>query len=215
MKMKKVFSSLMALGLATTLVACGGNTDKEAEKPADNANEATDTENKDDASTDENADTEDNADDTTDDKESDENADDEDAEAKKELENFEKQTADDTLVIGTSELNGDWLQGWTNSAYDVKVRRLLGIEGNNGYGTVVQDEGGQWVTNPTVVDGEIEKIDNEDGSRTYRTKIKQGLKYSDGVEIKADDFLFGNLLFSHPSYIPVRCCYRPWHQLLS
>ena len=203
MKMKKVFSSLMALGLATTLVACGGNTDKEADKPADNANEATDTENKDDASTDENADTEDNADDTTDDKESDENADDEDAEAKKELENFEKQTADDTLVIGTSELNGDWLQGWTNSAYDVKVRRLLGIEGNNGYGTVVQDEGGQWVTNPTVVDGEIEKIDNEDGSRTYRTKIKQGLKYSDGVEIKADDFLFGNLLFSHPSYIPV------------
>ena len=203
MKMKKVFSSLMALGLATTLVACGGNTDKEADKPADNANEATETENKDDASTDENADTEDNADDTTDDKESDENADDEDAEAKKELENFEKQTADDTLVIGTSELNGDWLQGWTNSAYDVKVRRLLGIEGNNGYGTVVQDEGGQWVTNPTVVDGEIEKIDNEDGSRTYRTKIKQGLKYSDGVEIKADDFLFGNLLFSHPSYIPV------------
>ena len=203
MKMKKVFSSLMALGLATTLVACGGNADKDAEKPADNANEATETENKDDASTDENADTEDNADDTTDDKESDENADDEDAEAKKELENFEKQTADDTLVIGTSELNGDWLQGWTNSAYDVKVRRLLGIEGNNGYGTVVQDEGGQWVTNPTVVDGEIEKIDNEDGSRTYRTKIKQGLKYSDGVEIKADDFLFGNLLFSHPSYIPV------------
>ncbi|WP_151409430.1 ABC transporter substrate-binding protein [Anaerococcus sp. Marseille-P9784] len=203
MKMKKVFSSLMALGLATTLVACGGNTDKDAEKPADNANEATDTENKDDASTDENADTEDNADDKTDDKESDENADDEDAEAKEELENFEKQTADDTLVIGTSELNGDWLQGWTNSAYDVKVRRLLGIEGNNGYGTVVQDEGGQWVTNSTVVDGEIEKIDNEDGSRTYRTKIKQGLKYSDGVEIKADDFLFGNLLFSHPSYIPV------------
>lgn len=203
MKMKKVFSSLMALGLATTLVACGGNTDKDAEKPADNANEATETENKDDASTDENADTEDKADDKTDDKQGDENADSEDAEAKKELENFEKQTADDTLVIGTSEMNGDWLQGWTNSAYDVKVRRLLGIEGNNGYGTVVQDEGGQWVTNPTVVDGEIEKIDNEDGSRTYRTKIKQGLKYSDGVEIKADDFLFGNLLFSHPSYIPV------------
>ena len=203
MKMKKVFSSLMALGLATTLVACGGNTDKDAEKPADNANEATETENKDDASTDENADTEDKADDKTDDKEGDENADSEDAKAKKELENFEKQTADDTLVIGTSELNGDWLQGWTNSAYDVKVRRLLGTEGNNGYGTVVQDEGGQWVTNTTVVDGEIEKIDNPDGSRTYRTKIKQGLKYSDGVEIKADDFLFGNLLFSHPSYIPV------------
>ena len=209
MKMKKVFSSLMALGLATTLVACGGNNNSEETSTDDTKTEentaeenTADEENAEDAeNTDEAPAEDDNADDdnAADDAEEDALSEDD----KKDLEGFEKVTGDDTLVIGTSELNGDFLQGWTNSAYDVKVRRLLGIEGNNGYGTVVQDEGGQWVVNPTVVDGEIETIDNEDGSRTYRIKIKEGLKYSDGTEITADDFLFGGLLFSHPSYIPV------------
>ena len=117
----------MALGLATTLAACGGNTDS-ANTENDKAEQAT----TDDAS-------EDNAEETTDNE--DENTE-EDAEASEEVENFEAQTADDTLVLGLADMNGDFLVGWTNNTNDVVVRKLLGIEGNSGYATVVQDQRG-------------------------------------------------------------------------
>lgn len=179
MKMKRVFSSLMALGLAATLVACGGDKaedakektdDKAAEAPADNKEAPA---------------------------EGEEGKEDE----KAELESFDKQTADDTLVIGAvQEFNGDFLQGWTNNSMDVKARRFLGIEGNNGYGTVVQDEGGQWINNMTVLKEEPETVKNADGSETTTYKIKEDLKWSDGTPINADNYLFGSLLHTYPSY---------------
>ena len=180
MKMKRVFSSLMALGLASTLVACGGG------------------ENKDDKAANKDADTksEDKNEEATDDKDA--------AEGKEageqSAEDFEAQTSDDTIVVGLGELNGDFYGGWTNNAGDVKVRKYLGIEGNNGYQTVVQDEAGTWVNNTAVLDGEPISEDNEDGSKTVTFKIKQDLKWSDGEPIKADDYLFGSLLHTHPEY---------------
>ncbi len=196
-KIKKVFSSLMALGLATTLAACGGNTDS-ANTEKDNAEQAT----TEDTSAEETTDdaNKDNAEETTDDQG--ENTE-EDAEASEEVENFEAQTSDDTLVLGLADLNGDFYGGWTNNANDVTVRKLLGIEGNSGYSTVVQDENGQWVNNPAVLDGEPKVTENEDGSKTYQYKIKEDLKWSDGEPVKSDDYLYGSLIFTHPSFIPV------------
>ncbi|WP_326544535.1 hypothetical protein [Anaerococcus provencensis] len=201
MKIKKVFSSLMALGLAATLAACGGNTDS-ANTENDKAEQATteDTAAEDNAEETTDDASEDNAEETTDNE--DENTE-EDAEASEEVENFEAQTADDTLVLGLADMNGDFLVGWTNNTNDVVVRKLLGIEGNSGYATVVQDENGQWVNNPTVLDGEPKVTENEDGSKTYQYKIKEDLKWSDGEPITADNYLYGNLIFTHPSYIPV------------
>ena len=127
--MKRVFSSLMALGLATTLVACGG-------EKADDAKEKTE-EKKAEETTDEKEETpaEGEEEKPAEGEEGEEAADDQ-----AELESFDKQTSDDTLVIGAvQEFNGDFLQGWTNNSMDVKARRFLGIEGNNGYSTVVQD----------------------------------------------------------------------------
>ena len=147
--MKRVFSSLMALGLASTLVACGGGEnkdkkadDKSADKKAEDKGEA--------------------------------------KEGEQTAENFQKQTSDDTLVVGLGELNGDFYTGWTNNAGDVKVRKYLGIEGNNGYQTVVQDESGAWVNNPVVLDGDPVSENNADGSKTVTFKIKKDLKWSDG-----------------------------------
>lgn len=199
MKIKKVFSSLMALGLATTLAACGGNTDS-ANTEKDNADQATteDTAAEDNAEETTDEASEDNAEETTEGENTEE-----DAEASEEVENFEAQTSDDTLVLGLADLNGDFYGGWTNNTNDVTVRKLLGIEGNSGYSTVVQDENGQWVNNPTVLDGEPKVTENEDGSKTYQYKIKEDLKWSDGEPITADDYLYGSLIFTHPSFIPV------------
>ena len=169
----------MALGLATTLVACGGDTAKDAEeKKDDKAAEA-----------------------PADNKEAPAEGEETAADDKAELESFDKQTSDDTLVVGAvQEFNGDFLQGWTNNSMDVKARRYMGIEGNNGYGTVVQDESGQWINNMTVLKEEPQIVKNEDGSETTTYKIKEDLKWSDGTPITADDYLFGSLLHTYPSY---------------
>ena len=179
--MKKVFSSLMALGLVATLAACGGDTDKK-DDAADKSK---------DAPAEESTEKKDQADDAA---EGEEGAD------KAEVENFDKQTSDDTLVVGVGEINGDFIQGWTNNQTDVKARRYMGIEGNNGYSTVVQDETGQWVNNMTVLEKEPETVKNEDGSETTTFTIKKDLKWSDGTPINADNYVFGSLLHTYPSY---------------
>ena len=175
MKMKRVFSSLMALGLASTLVACGGGENKDDK--TDNKDADTKTEDKTEGEAAEGTEGEDQS-----------------------AEDFESQTADDTLVVGTSELSGDFLSGWTESAYDVKVRKYIGTQGNNGYQTVVQDEGGKWVNNKAVLAEDPKSEENADGSKTVTFKLKDGLKWSDSEPVTADDYLFGSLLHTHPEY---------------
>ena len=185
--MKKVFSSLMALGLMATLAACGGDKANNENEPAnDSANQAEDK-------------ADDSAEDSSDES-SDDSADDAASDESAEAEDFENVTADDTLVVGTSEMSGDFYAGWTNNSYDVKVRRYIGTEGNNSYSTVVQDEGGQWVNNMTVLEKEPETVKNEDGSETTTYTIKKDLVWNDGEPITSDNYLFGSLLHSYPSY---------------
>ena len=175
MKMKRVFSSLMALGLASTLVACGGGENKDDK--TDNKDADTKTEDKTEGEAAEGTEGEDQS-----------------------AEDFESQTSDDTLVVGLGELNGDFLGGWTNNTGDVKVRRYMGIEGNNGYQTVVQDESGEWVNNKTILAEDPKSEENADGSKTVTFKLKDGLKWSDGEPVTADDYLFASLLHTHPEY---------------
>ncbi len=195
MKMKRIFSTMMALGLAATLVACGGEDAKKddaAEKKDDQAvDQAEDKKDDEDNK-------EDSKDNAKEDSKEDENALSDDEKA--ELEGFENQTADDTLVVGTSEMSGDFYGTWSNNSYDVKVRRFIGTEGNNAYLTMVQDEGGQWQTNMTVLEKEPETVKNADGSETTTFTIKKDLKWSDGEPITADNYLFDMLFHTYHSY---------------
>ncbi|MCW6678470.1 ABC transporter substrate-binding protein [Anaerococcus sp. NML200574] len=175
---------MMALGLAATLAACGGD-DAKKDDAADK---------KDDQAVDQAADKKDDKDA----KDADENALSDDEKA--ELDNFDKQTADDTLVVGTSEMSGDFYGSWSNNSYDVKVRRYIGTEGNNAYLTMVQDEGGQWKANMTILEKEPETVKNADGSETTTFTIKKDLKWSDGQPITADNYLFDMLFHAYPSY---------------
>lgn len=56
-----------------------------------------------------------------------------------------------------------------------------------------RDQTGKWIENPAVLDN-LEVTDNEDGSRTYTVKIKDGLKFSDGSDVNADDYLLTYML---------------------
>lgn len=103
----------------------------------------------------------------------------------------------DTLVVGGAELNGDYINGFTNTTYDVWIKDLL----HSGYGTYVADEGGQFVHNLTSLTGEPETTENADGSKTYRFSIAEGLTWSDGEPLTAKDYVFSVLFQDSPEWL--------------
>ena len=115
-------------------------------------------------------------------------------------ENVENFTDAETLVVAAPELNGNYINGFGNSSYDVWVKRLLGnYMGGFGYSTVYYDENAQFHVNPTVVEsGEIPSVVNADGSKTYTVKIAEDLVWNDGTPITARNYVFGTLLNAHP-----------------
>ena len=90
-----------------------------------------------------------------------------------------------TIVYGAStEIGGDFAPGawFTNNATDKMLRDL-----SNDYYTVVTDQGGAYVVNNTVcqeIAGEV----NEDGTKTFTIKVKEGLTYNNGDPINIYDF---------------------------
>lgn len=102
---------------------------------------------------------------------------------------YEVDTPNDVLIHGVPEMNGEFMSGFGNSAYDNNVRSLI-----YGYGTYAVNRGGEIVLNETVVK-DLDVVKNEDGSKTYTFTIYDDLYWSDGVGITAADFVFA-ILFS-------------------
>ena len=97
-----------------------------------------------------------------------------------------------TIVYGAStEVGGDFAPGawYTNNATDKMLRDL-----SNDYSTVVTDQGGAYVINNTVCES-IEGVVNEDGTKTFTIKVKEGLVYNNGEAITIKDFVWP-LVFS-------------------
>ncbi len=102
-----------------------------------------------------------------------------------------------TLTIGVPPMTGDFLAGWSNSAYDVIVRDLI-----YGYPTYDYTDGGEFVLNETVVKEEV-VTENDDGSKTYTFTIHDDLKWNDGEKITAKDFVFDLLVTSSREFAAV------------
>lgn len=98
------------------------------------------------------------------------------------------------VILGdTTELTGDFTGGLiTNGASDMMINDLV-----NDYGTMVTNQGGNYVENPTVMK-EWSRTDNEDGSATYTISINEGLTYNNGEPITAKDFAFTTLVRCTP-----------------
>ena len=106
-------------------------------------------------------------------------------------------TDPDTLVIGVTTMNGDFIDGFGNSSYDAYIKRVLNA---NYYSTVYQTVADELVINPQVVkDYKVEA--NEAGDKTYTWTIVDDLKWSDGSAITAKDFVFGTLFASAPAWV--------------
>lgn len=103
--------------------------------------------------------------------------------------------SENKLVFGdNTPLTGDFTGGVVgNGASDMMIEDLV-----NDYGTMVTDRNGNYVNNPTVLK-EWTRTDNEDGSATYTISINQGLKYNNGDDITAADYVFKSLLPCTPA----------------
>ena len=96
--------------------------------------------------------------------------------------------ASNTLVVGTPEMNGDFIDGFGSSSYDVWIKEMV-----HGFcGTYEVTSAGQYVLNNTVVENQ-EITEDEAGNKTYTFKLYEDLKWSNGSAITAKDYVFALL----------------------
>lgn len=105
--------------------------------------------------------------------------------------------AENSIILGNStELSGQFRYssyGKTNpGAADLDIETLT-----NGLETVAKNKEGGYQWNDFVV-AEHEETNNEDGSKTFKIKIKEGLVFSDGSPVTAKDYLAFSMAFISP-----------------
>lgn len=100
------------------------------------------------------------------------------------------------LVLQTSTMDGVFNPFFSSSAYDRDVYSLVttGLLTNDATGAIVA--GDEYAT----VAKSYEVIENADGSVSYEVVIKNGLKFSDGTAVTADDVLFAYYVLLDPKY---------------
>lgn len=105
--------------------------------------------------------------------------------------------AADTLIVGSPEMNGNFISGFGSSAYDNYV-----IDLTNGAGVIATSKGGNFQVNNTVVESYTAVYEDVETNPnlTYTFTIKSGMKFSDGTEIMAKDYVFAAKLYASLVY---------------
>ena len=84
------------------------------------------------------------------------------------------------FVAASSDFNGDFYAGWTNSTYDKNIRQLVW-----GYGLMTDNAMGEVIDSPMVE----EKTVSED-LLSWTFKIVDGMKFHNGEELNVSDIKF-------------------------
>lgn len=92
---------------------------------------------------------------------------------------------DTTLIVGTPEMNGDFIEGFGNNAYDASIKRILHWQTR----LIAYTSAGEFVINDTVVKDHSTALDDA-GNKTYTWTIYDDLRWSDGEKITAKDYVF-------------------------
>jgi len=104
----------------------------------------------------------------------------------------------DTLVVGTPEMNGDFIGGFGNSSYDLYIKTLTG-----GYAdTYYQTAEGKLEMNPSIVKKEEISYDDA-GNKTYTFTLHEDIKWSDGTTITAKEYVAAILMAASPAWVSV------------
>ncbi len=101
----------------------------------------------------------------------------------------------DTLMVGTAEMSGDFISGFGNNAYDLSIKTLTG-----GYiETYSLTNDGDIVLNETVVK-DLGIADDSDGNKTYTFTLHEDLFWNNGDSITAQDFVASIMWYSAPEW---------------
>lgn len=107
----------------------------------------------------------------------------------------------ETLTVAAPELNGNYINGFGNSTYDVWIKNLIGnYENGLSYATYYYDASAEWKLNPTVVKGEPKATKNADGSKTFEFTIADNLVWNNGEKITAKDYAFTYFFNAAPEW---------------
>lgn len=99
--------------------------------------------------------------------------------------NTEQREPSGQIIIGDSnETSGDFTPYWSNGSSDYAVFKMV-----KGGDTTLMTKDEEWVFNDNVL-ADVQETDNEDGTRTYTYTLKDGLKWSNGEAITAEDYVF-------------------------
>lgn len=101
-----------------------------------------------------------------------------------------------TLVIGSSSMNGDFIDGFGSNAYDNYVKQLLHAYCD----TFEMTPAGEYVLNPSVVKEYTVEADDA-GNKTYTFFLCDDLKWSDGSALTAKDYVASLLWKASPHWL--------------
>ena len=182
MKMKKVLALLMAMSMTASLAACGSK-----DTPADGSSVGSEAESESETA----------------------GADDASEESEETTPEPVAQSAD-TLIVGTPSMNGDFIEDFGNSSYDLSIKVLT----DGYYYTVHQTDAGELAISDKNVVESYETTENEDGSKTYTFTIFDDLKWNNGDPITASDYVASILWRSSPEWAELGGSYTNQEKLV-
>jgi len=99
------------------------------------------------------------------------------------------------IIYGsTTEIGGDLGNAWwTNNATDKMIRDLI-----DDYAVIVSNQDGEFIENKAVCES-VESAANEDGTKTFTVKIKEGLTFNNGDPITAENYVAYMLVALSPA----------------
>ncbi len=102
----------------------------------------------------------------------------------------------DTFVVGTPEMNGDFINDFGNNSYDLAIKTLLG-----GYaGTVYATPDGGLEINETIV-ADFSTEEDADGNQVATITLHEDLKWNNGETIMAQDYVSALLFRASPEWV--------------
>ncbi len=97
-----------------------------------------------------------------------------------------EKTKENTFIMGSANFNGDFYYGWTNSAYDGYIRKLIW-----GGGLLSPTDKGELVIASFVKNKEVYKSDpSKKSDDVWKFEIKDGMTFSNGDPLTAKDVKF-------------------------
>jgi len=100
-----------------------------------------------------------------------------------------------TLTVIVNLVDSNILGGWSNAVGNAQMRDLVG----NYASPIAYTQGAEFIINNVVAKSVEGPVKNDDDSRTWTITINEGLKFSDGTPITAENYVFNYLFWGAPA----------------